>query len=145
MLNHKTRFAPSPNGKLHIGHAFSAIISEKIAKKYDGEFLVRIEDIDASRSSKKNIKRIIDDLKWLNIKFEDNYRLKTEEIIYLKTVFCAKKSYTFCLKYDCLKFDKRTVPNKKILVGKIFEIDKRRHTFIRNLRVTLHSTKYDKL
>ena len=42
----KTRFAPSPNGKLHLGHAFSAIISEKLAKKFDGEFIVRIEDID---------------------------------------------------------------------------------------------------
>ena len=44
----KTRFAPSPNGKLHLGHAFSAIISEKLAKKFDGEFIVRIEDIDLS-------------------------------------------------------------------------------------------------
>ena len=46
----KTRFAPSPNGKLHLGHAFSAIISEKLAKKFDGEFIVRIEDIDIGLS-----------------------------------------------------------------------------------------------
>ena len=59
MLNHKTRFAPSPNENLHIGHAFSAIISGKIAKKYDGEFLVRIEDIDMSRSLKKISKELL--------------------------------------------------------------------------------------
>ena len=48
MKQHKTRFAPSPNGKLHLGHAFSAIISEKVAKKFKGQFLLRIEDIDLS-------------------------------------------------------------------------------------------------
>ncbi len=67
----KTRFAPSPNGKLHLGHAYSAIISEKLAKKYDGEFIVRIEDIDIGRSSKENEELILNDLKWLNIKFDE--------------------------------------------------------------------------
>ena len=61
----KTRFAPSPNGKLHLGHAFSAIISEKLAKKFDGEFIVRIEDIDIGRSSKENEELILTDLNWL--------------------------------------------------------------------------------
>ena len=64
----KTRFAPSPNGKLHLGHAFSAIISEKLAKKFDGEFIVRIEDIDIGRSSKENEELILTDLNWLNLK-----------------------------------------------------------------------------
>ena len=100
MLNHKTRFAPSPNGKLHIGHAFSAIISEKIAKKYDGEFLVRIEDIDASRSSKKNIKRIIDDLKWLNIKFEDK-KIRRQSKFYDIYEHFLKKLRDLNLIYPC--------------------------------------------
>ena len=68
----KTRFAPSPNGKLHLGHAFSAIISEKLAKKFDGEFIVRIEDIDIGRSSKENEELILTDLNWLNLKFDKN-------------------------------------------------------------------------
>ena len=66
----RTRFAPSPNGKLHLGHAYSAIISEKLAKKCDGEFIVRIEDIDIGRSSKENEELILNDLNWLNIKFD---------------------------------------------------------------------------
>ena len=70
----KTRFAPSPNGKLHLGHAYSAIISEKLAKKYDGEFIVRIEDIDIGRCSKENEELILNDLKWLNIKFDEKKR-----------------------------------------------------------------------
>ena len=100
MLNHKTRFAPSPNGKLHIGHAFSAIISEKIAKKYDGEFLVRIEDIDMSRSPKKNIKRIIDDLKWLNIKFEDK-KIRRQSKFYDIYEHFLKKLRDLNLIYPC--------------------------------------------
>ena len=75
----KTRFAPSPNGKLHLGHAYSAIISEKLAKKYDGEFIVRIEDIDIGRSSKENEGLILNDLKWLNIKFDPAIIKKCDE------------------------------------------------------------------
>ena len=67
----RTRFAPSPNGKLHLGHAFSAIISERLAKKNNGEFIVRIEDIDIGRTSRENEELIIADLNWLNIKFDE--------------------------------------------------------------------------
>ena len=71
----RTRFTPSPNGKLHLGHAFSAIISEKLAKKFDGEFIVRIEDIDIGRSSKENEESILTDLNWLNLKFDEKNML----------------------------------------------------------------------
>jgi glutamyl-Q tRNA(Asp) synthetase len=43
------RFAPSPNGELHLGHALSAIVSYEMAQRYGGRFLVRIEDIDIER------------------------------------------------------------------------------------------------
>ena len=66
----RTRFAPSPNGKLHLGHAFSAIISEKVAKKFKGQFLLRIEDIDKGRSLNKYEKLIFDDLDWLDLNYE---------------------------------------------------------------------------
>ena len=45
-----TRFAPSPNGSLHLGHAYSAIVAHDIAKERGGRFLLRVEDIDGSRS-----------------------------------------------------------------------------------------------
>jgi glutamyl-Q tRNA(Asp) synthetase len=45
-----TRFAPSPNGRLHLGHALSAIIAHDLAKANGGKFLLRIEDIDGPRS-----------------------------------------------------------------------------------------------
>ena len=49
MKQYNTRFAPSSNGYLHLGHAFSAIISSRLAEKNSGKFFLRIEDIDLGR------------------------------------------------------------------------------------------------
>ena len=57
MIKYNTRFAPSPNGYLHLGHAYSAFISSELAKKSDGKFFIRIDDIDLGRC-KKNMKKI---------------------------------------------------------------------------------------
>ena len=86
----RTRFAPSPNGKLHLGHAFSAIISEKLAKKFSGEFIVRIEDIDIGRSSKENEELILFDLNWLNLKFDKKNIRKQSEYFDLYETYLRK-------------------------------------------------------
>ena len=52
MIKYNTRFAPSPNGYLHLGHAYSALISEGLARKTGGKFFLRIEDIDLGRCKK---------------------------------------------------------------------------------------------
>ena len=62
-----TRFAPSPTGKLHLGHAFSAIQSHDRARDDGGRFLLRIEDIDGTRSRAENVAGIIEDLSWLGL------------------------------------------------------------------------------
>ena len=64
------RFAPSPNGELHLGHALSALIGYDWAKRVGGRFLVRIEDIDQARSREDFIASIRDDLAWLGIEWE---------------------------------------------------------------------------
>ena len=88
MKLHKTRFAPSPNGKLHLGHAFSAIVSERVAKKFNGKFLIRIEDIDIGRSSVKYEQSIFEDLNWLGLKYDKKIRKQSEHFnlyeVYLK-------------------------------------------------------------
>ena len=61
-----TRFAPSPNGPLHLGQAFSAITAQDLAGE-DGRFLLRIEDIDPQRSKPEWERRIHDDLHWLGL------------------------------------------------------------------------------
>jgi len=62
-----TRFAPSPTGPLHLGHAFSALLAHDMAGAAGGRFLLRIEDIDHSRARPKWETQIYDDLAWLGL------------------------------------------------------------------------------
>ncbi len=63
----RTRFAPSPTGPLHLGHAFSALLAYDMAQKAGGEFHLRIEDIDQSRARAEWEAQIYDDLAWLGL------------------------------------------------------------------------------
>ena len=65
------RFAPSPNGALHLGHALSALTGFEMARRYRGRFLVRIEDIDTNRASPEFVQGVFDDLAWLGISWEE--------------------------------------------------------------------------
>jgi len=66
----RTRFAPSPNGPLHLGHAFAAITAHDIARGEDGEFTLRIEDIDGARSRPEFVEAILTDLNWLGLTWD---------------------------------------------------------------------------
>lgn len=66
-----TRFAPSPNGYLHLGHAFSAIVAHDLAKEQGGRFVLRIEDIDGARSRTDMADAIREDLEWLGLSWEE--------------------------------------------------------------------------
>ena len=65
------RFAPSPNGYLHLGHAFSALVNFELAGAAGGRFLLRIEDIDAARCRPDYEQAIYQDLAWLGIAWEE--------------------------------------------------------------------------
>lgn len=65
------RFAPSPNGHLHLGHAFSALINARMAAEKGGRFLIRIEDIDTSRCTDALVADCLDDLAWLGLAWEE--------------------------------------------------------------------------
>jgi len=65
-----TRFAPSPNGPLHLGHAWSAIVAHDIARERGGRFLVRIEDIDGARSRDEFATGALEDLAWLGLDWD---------------------------------------------------------------------------
>jgi glutamyl-Q tRNA(Asp) synthetase len=62
-----SRFAPSPTGHLHLGHAWSALQAHDLARSRGGQFLLRIEDIDAGRCRKEFVDGIIEDLRWLGL------------------------------------------------------------------------------
>ena len=66
----RTRFAPSPNGLLHLGHAYAAIVAHDLARQRGGEFLLRIEDIDGTRSRAELIPEILADLAWLGLNWD---------------------------------------------------------------------------
>jgi glutamyl-Q tRNA(Asp) synthetase len=78
------RFAPSPNGYLHLGHAYSALLSFDLARQIGGHFLLRIEDIDATRCRPEFEMAIYQDLAWLGIEWETPVRRQSEHLdVYL--------------------------------------------------------------
>jgi glutamyl-Q tRNA(Asp) synthetase len=95
-----TRFAPSPNGYLHIGHALSAIIAHASAHKDDGgRFLLRIEDIDVDRRRQEFVTAMYEDLAWLGLTWEEPVLVQSAHFAeYLKA---ADKLIAMGLLYPC--------------------------------------------
>jgi glutamyl-Q tRNA(Asp) synthetase len=74
------RFAPSPNGYLHLGHAYSALLNFDLAKQSGGTFLLRIEDIDGTRCRPAFEEAIYEDLGWLGIRWQTPVRRQSEHL-----------------------------------------------------------------
>ncbi|MBN9011851.1 MAG: tRNA glutamyl-Q(34) synthetase GluQRS [Rhizobiales bacterium] len=72
------RFAPSPNGYLHLGHAYSALLNADLARQAGGRLLLRIEDIDATRCRPEYEAAIYEDLRWLGMAWETPVRRQSE-------------------------------------------------------------------
>ena len=72
------RFAPSPNGYLHLGHAASALLNFELARPAGGRFLLRIEDIDITRCRPEFEAAIYQDLGWLGLAWETPVRRQSE-------------------------------------------------------------------
>ncbi|HEX5379171.1 MAG TPA: tRNA glutamyl-Q(34) synthetase GluQRS [Phenylobacterium sp.] len=75
-----TRFAPSPTGKLHRGHAFSALTAYDAARRAHGRFVLRIEDIDATRRRTEFEASILEDLAWLGLRWEQPVLRQSEHL-----------------------------------------------------------------
>lgn len=73
-----TRFAPSPTGWLHLGHAYAALFAAEEARKSGGRFLLRLEDIDTTRSRPEYEQGIYEDLRWLGLSWEEPVRRQSE-------------------------------------------------------------------
>ena len=74
------RFAPSPNGYLHLGHAFSALLNLDLARQTGGRLLLRIEDIDMTRCKPEFETAIYEDLTWLGIVWDEPVRRQSEHL-----------------------------------------------------------------
>src|ERR1700761_9502989 len=96
------RFAPSPNGYLHLGHAFSALLNFDLARQSGGRFLLRIEDIDPTRCRREFEEAIEEDLSWLGVNWEtpvrrqsahfNEYRAALEQLTALGLVYPSFES-----------------------------------------------------
>lgn len=75
-----TRFAPSPTGRLHKGHAFSALLGHRLAQDADGQWLLRIEDIDPSRCLSEFEAGILEDLAWLGLDWPTPVRRQSNHL-----------------------------------------------------------------
>lgn len=98
------RFAPSPNGYLHLGHAYSALLNARLARDSGGRFLLRIEDIDTVRCKPELVDAVFEDLRWLGLHWEEpvlrqstqfpRYRTALEALAgkgLLYPCFCSRK------------------------------------------------------
>lgn len=98
------RFAPSPNGELHLGHAYSALLNARMAREAGGRFLLRIEDTDQTRCTEAHTAGVLEDLAWLGLRWEEPVRrqsahfadydaniLKLWQMEKLYPCFCSRK------------------------------------------------------
>lgn len=87
-----SRFAPSPTGRLHLGHAASAIRAHDFARERGGRFLLRIEDIDGTRSRPEHLAAILDDLAWLGLSWDGPVVLQSQRLaLYAGALEALKK------------------------------------------------------
>ncbi|MFM7027514.1 MAG: tRNA glutamyl-Q(34) synthetase GluQRS [Chakrabartia sp.] len=75
-----SRFAPSPTGRLHLGHAYSAMRAHDLAREKGGRFVLRIEDIDQSRCRADYLQSIYEDLKWLGLTWDDDVWVQSRRL-----------------------------------------------------------------
>ena len=100
-----TRFAPSPTGPLHLGHAYSAIIAHDMARREGGKFYIRIEDLDQSRSKKKWENQIFDDLEWLGLSWDGPVVRQSKQIDKYKNILTRFEKELSLFECTCSRSD----------------------------------------
>ncbi len=85
-MTFRTRFAPSPTGPLHLGHAYSAILAHDMARAAGGAFLLRMEDTDLERSRPKWDALIQEDLRWLGLTWDGPVHRQSDHIAHYDTI-----------------------------------------------------------
>ena len=112
-----TRFAPSPTGKLHLGHAYSALYSEKVAREDNGKFIVRIEDIDSTRCKQEYVDCIFDDLDWLGVTCPDEVLIQSTRIDQYQ--LASEKLLSLGMLYPCFCTRKEIASNSDVANGEL--------------------------
>jgi len=100
-----TRFAPSPTGRLHLGHAFSAMRAHDFARRHGGSFLLRIEDIDGTRSRPEHVDAIIEDLSWLGLQWDGEIVYQSERLPFYAAALDRLKAVGLLYACTCTRAD----------------------------------------
>lgn len=100
-----TRFAPSPNGQLHLGHALSALCAHDFARFHDGAFHLRIEDIDGTRSRPEHIATILADMEWLGLKHDGPAQYQSQSTARYEAALAKLQSMGVLYRCGCTRGD----------------------------------------
>lgn len=100
-----TRFAPSPTGRLHLGHAFSAIQAHDFARARGGRFLLRIEDIDGTRSRPEHVDAILADLAWLGLSWDGEVVFQSQRLAHYQAALDRLKAMGLLYPCFCTRAD----------------------------------------
>ncbi len=106
-MTYVTRFAPSPSGPLHIGHAFSALTAHARAQARGGTFLLRIEDIDTARCTSAFEQAIYDDLTWLGLSWPQPVMRQSERMPTYHAALDQLVALNLCYPCKCTRGDIR--------------------------------------
>jgi glutamyl-Q tRNA(Asp) synthetase len=100
-----TRFAPSPTGFLHLGHAFSALFAWRRARAAGGRFLLRLEDIDTGRCREEFADAILDDLAWLGLDWDGEVRVQSRHLAEYRAVLDSLVARSLLYPCFCTRAD----------------------------------------
>jgi len=100
-----TRFAPSPTGRLHLGHAYSALVGHARAREGGGAFRLRIEDLDQTRCQPEFVDGIYDDLRWLGIRWEEPVLVQSQRTAAYEAALELLKSEGLVFACFCTRAD----------------------------------------
>ena len=100
-----TRFAPSPTGRLHLGHAYSAVLGHARARESGGAFRLRIEDLDQTRSRPDFVDGIYEDLKWLGIRWDEPVLVQSQRTAAYEAALERLKSEGLVFACFCTRAD----------------------------------------
>ena len=101
----KTRFAPSPTGRLHLGHAYSAALGHARAQESRGRFLLRIEDLDQTRSRPEYVEGIYQDLRWLGLDWVEPVFVQSQRTVAYEEALDALRRHRLAYACFCTRAD----------------------------------------
>lgn len=100
-----TRFAPSPTGRLHVGHGWSALLAMTMARRNGGLFRLRIEDIDGTRSRPERVDGIIRDLQWLGVEWDGDIIFQSARLDHYEAALQRLRSMGLLYPCFCTRAD----------------------------------------